>query len=314
MKLNSIQTLIGTATTTACLLSMTGVAQAGSFYNGWNYARDYSNDGTGGYEQFNGRIASGYEMYGMAVHQDGDTITVGINTNLGLEGRHHGPAKDDNIGWGDFLFSVGGEQYGIHFAETNDSFGRGLDSAAADAAQGTNALGLYKDITTKNVTAKNSGWSTIKKHDNETKNRTANVQDRNAGIKSFGDLESSELSYYNSWRSAPTSIKSGTKVENDNFQLLNQSQLSGLGLDFGGAFGVGSNTLGATTFGFSFTKTPEMLGEFVAHLFAECTNDGMAIQGTFEEVPSVPVPEPTAVAGLALVGLMFAGSKLRQHS
>lgn len=312
MKLNSIQTLIGTAATTACLLSMTGVAQAGTFVNGWNYARDYFNDGTGGYT--NG--VSVYEIYGMAVHQDGDTITVGINTNLGLQGTYHDPAKDDNIGWSDFLFSVGGQQYGIHFAQTNDSFGRGLNSAALDAAQGTNALGLYKDITTKNVTAVNDGWSTIKAHYDYTKNRAQNVADRNAGVKSLGDLESSETSFYTANRGAPTSIKSGTKVENDNFQLLNSTQLSSLGLDFSKAFGVASNKLGTQTFGFSFTKTPEMLGEFVSYLFAECTNDGIALKGTFEEVkvPGVPVPEPTAVAGLALVGLMLAGSKLRKHS
>ncbi|MBP0028701.1 XDD3 family exosortase-dependent surface protein [Roseofilum sp. Guam] len=314
MKLNSIQTLIGTAATTACLLSMTGVAQAGSFYNGWNYARDYSNDGTGGYSWVDGRKVSGYEMYGMAVHQEGDTITVGINANLALDGRYHSGAKDKNIGWGDFLFSVGGQEYGIHFAETNDSFGRGLKNAAQDTAQGTNPLGLYKDITTKNVSARNSGWSTIQKHYNHTKNRSLNVQDRNAGIKSFGDFDASETSFYTAKRGAPTSIASGTKVENDNFQLLSQSQLSSLGLDFGGAFGVGNNKLGATTFGFSFTRTPEMLGEFVAHLFAECTNDGMAIEGIFEEVATVPVPEPTALTGLALVGLMFAGAKLRKQS
>jgi hypothetical protein len=315
MKLNSIQTLIGTAATTACLLSMTGVAQAGTLVNGWNYARDYFNDGTGGEEVFNGRTASGYEIYGMALHQDGDTITVAVNTNMGLEGRYYNGANDKNIGWGDFLFSVGGEQYGIHFAETNDSFGRGLNNATLDAAQGTNPVGLYKDVTTKNVTAKNSGWSTIKKHYDYTKNRAQNVTDRNAGIKSLGDLESSETSFYTTSRTAPTSIKSGTKVENDNFQLLNSTQLSSLGLNFSNAFGVENNKLGTQTFGFSFTKTPEMLGEFVSYLFAECTNDGIALKGTFEEVevPSIPVPEPTAVAGLALVGLMLAGSKLRKH-
>jgi len=137
-----------------------------------------------------------------------------------------------------------------------------------------------------------NGFLSLLKHYNQTKNRSQNIQDRNAGIKSFGDLEASETSFYTANRGAPTSIKSGTKVENDNFQLLNQSQLSGLGLDFGGAFGVGNNKLGATTFGFSFTRTPEMLGEFVAHLFAECTNDGMAIEGILKKSLLFRFPNP----------------------
>ena len=320
MKFNSLQTFIGTAATAACLLGMTGIAEAGTFVNGWNYARDYSYDGTGGYSSRTdpdtglSYSTSAYEIYGLAIHQEGETVTVGINANMGLGGNYFSGAADKNVGWGDFMFNAGGQKYGVHFSQDNDSFGRGNQDGALDDFAPRHTLGLYKDITTKDVSAVNSGWSSLESHYNATKDRAVNSAERNAGIKSFGDLEGSEMDFYTQSRSSGNAIASGTKVENDNFQLLNQTELSNLGLDFGNAFDVANHRLGTHTFGFSFTRTPEMLGDFVAHLFAECINDGAAIVGKFEEVVAeVPVPEPTATVGLALFGLMAAGSKLRKR-
>ncbi|MDJ1184699.1 XDD3 family exosortase-dependent surface protein [Roseofilum casamattae] len=322
MKFNSLQTFIGTAATAACLLGMTGIAQAEPLIEseGWNYARDYSFDGTGGYSwrtdpETGARYkTSAYEIYGLAIHQEGETVTVGINANMGIDGNYFGGAADNNVGWGDFMFNAGGENYAVHFSQDNDSFGRGNRDSALDDLAPRHTLGLYKDITTKDVSALNSGWSSLQSHYNSTKNRSVNVAERNAGIKSFGDLEGSEMDFYTQRRSSGNAIASGTKVENDNFQLLTGTQLSGLGLDFGNAFDVANHRLGTHTFGFSFTRTPEMLGDFVAHLFAECINDGAAIVGKFEEVVAeVSVPEPGAIGGLAVLGLMVAGSKLRKR-
>lgn len=105
------------------------------------------------------------------------------------------------------------------------------------------------------------------------------------------------------------SIKSGTYEGAVN--ILNN--LSGLGLDFG-HFGA----IGDYTFGFSFDKSLMPVGEFVAHLFAECANDGIAIRRSLNEMvlvsrPTTDVPEPASTAGLAWLGLTFFGAQLRKR-
>ncbi|XDE62519.1 PEP-CTERM sorting domain-containing protein [Arthrospira platensis BEA 1257B] len=46
-------------------------------------------------------------------------------------------------------------------------------------------------------------------------------------------------------------------------------------------------------------------GDYLASLFLECGNDGVALAG-------VSVPEPGTLAGLALLGVTFMGSKVRK--
>lgn len=48
-------------------------------------------------------------------------------------------------------------------------------------------------------------------------------------------------------------------------------------------------------------------GDFLAHLFFECANDGLAIEGNFQEPkPPVSTPEPSSMLALALLGGTFA--------
>jgi hypothetical protein len=79
-----------------------------------------------------------------------------------------------------------------------------------------------------------------------------------------------------------------------------------VGLDFGQYGAVGDYT-----FGFSFDRSllPEDGGDFIAHLVAECINDGMALLGQLPSVTRVdtpdPVqeaPEPALASGLLLLG------------
>lgn len=282
MKFLSAKVLIATTAIAVCGGVTSGQsAIAGTLYQGWNYAQDSFKDGTGG----NGA----FEIYGIAVHQQGDQITVGINANTGAGGWYTNPnpneVVDGHIGWGDLIFNFSGVQYGLRFATKSGS--------------GVAELGLYTDITTKDVTKENHGWESLKAHNNNSGKHD-----------SLGDFKSSEMSYYTDKRNAPVVLASGNKVVNDNFQALGKAELGALGLDFSGAFGVANNILGSQTFGFTFTRTADMLGDFVASLFFECINDGIAIKGNLAENPVIPqteVPEPTSIVSLALIGLALSG-------
>ncbi|NES70761.1 MAG: PEP-CTERM sorting domain-containing protein, partial [Okeania sp. SIO2D1] len=81
------------------------------------------------------------------------------------------------------------------------------------------------------------------------------------------------------------------------------NDFSNLGLDFAGNVAQ----TGSYTYGFSFDTSNFDYGEFVAHVFAECGNDGIGFTGLVREFPDVEasqeVPEPAALTGLALLGL-----------
>jgi hypothetical protein len=73
---------------------------------------------------------------------------------------------------------------------------------------------------------------------------------------------------------------------------------------------------GAFTYGFSIGTDTLPLGDFVAHVFAECINDGLAFQGAIAATPSrsptpgATVPEPALT--LALAGVTVMGLQLRR--
>ncbi|MGK7927730.1 MAG: PEP-CTERM sorting domain-containing protein, partial [Spirulina sp.] len=75
------------------------------------------------------------------------------------------------------------------------------------------------------------------------------------------------------------------------------------------------------TFGFSLDKSalegmlPGGMSQFMAHVFLECANDGVALAGTFEmpeAAEDIDVPEPSALLGLSSLGLAFLARKRRQ--
>lgn len=59
--------------------------------------------------------------------------------------------------------------------------------------------------------------------------------------------------------------------------------------------------------GFKFDRSLLPGGDFFANLFVECGNDGVAISGHLQDVP-----EPSVMVGLALMGLVFGGDRLRR--
>jgi hypothetical protein len=219
----------------------------------WMYAKDSFTDGTG---------HNSLEIYGVAIKQIGDTITVAINANMGTEGETdwsslpksiQNKIKDGHVGLTDFVLDFAGTKYAVHFAANNDS--------------GVTTPGLYQDITLKDVAKENAGYSNLSSYKNNAKN------------PSLGDLSfSSGYFDMNSNWSVPMSIESGTKVDGDNFMSLTAAKLASIGLDFVSGLGVSNaSELGSHTFGFSFTKTDEMAGDFIGYFFTECRNDGLAI-------------------------------------
>lgn len=275
MKLGYLTKAIAT-TTTIGLLSLTATAaHAGTFHNGWNYAIDSFNDG---YNAGTIGANSKYEMYGIAIQETAETVSVAINSNAPLGGWYSGGATNNNIAFGDLFFNFGagnlassqGNLFAVHFDSNGDN---GLD------------LGVYSNVEGKKVGGSNNGFTSLQKNANDVSNQ--------GGTANLADLAQNDPYFNNEPINA---IKSGTKI--GDIALLEANQLAGL--DFGHFSATGNYT-----FGFSFDRSLLPSGDFLAHLFFECANDGMAIEGSFEE-PPVSTPEPNSMLALALLGGTFA--------
>jgi hypothetical protein len=252
---------------------------AATLSNGWNYAIDSFTDGVTGPQ-----IGGGdFEFYGIAVKETSDTAFVAINSNLNLAGYADSAAVKGNINYGDLFFNFSGQNFDT--ANANGSlfavrFAAGNDSGVA-------TTGVYSNVTAKNVTKTNSGFLNL--------NQYNTVVASQGGTPSMADLSATDP-YFNqtgNW-TIMNEIATGQKVADIN--LLTPASLSALGLNF-----AQFNAVGSQTIGFSFNKSSMPSGSYIANLFAECANDGVAIKGEFEAVP-----EPSTWLG-TLVGLGFLG-------
>ena len=268
-------------------------SQAGTLHNSWNYGIDAFGDGSGG---------SVYDLKGLAIKETNDSVFIAITGGLGLEGKSHSGAADGNVGHGDLFFNFTGEDFqtasdqgdlfGVRFAGTNDS--------------GVSQVGVYENVSAESVTLDNVGYKSSKKYYEKSggKYDVANTMGT--------DLASKEAVYDYLY-----DIQAGDAVTHDNTKILNVidsgdflgglqsldlNQLTEEGLDFGHF-----NANGSKTVGFKFDRSFLPGGEFFAHLFIECGNDGIALSGDIKDVP-----EPSAMAGLTLLGLVFSGAGLRK--
>ncbi|MEM9212943.1 MAG: PEP-CTERM sorting domain-containing protein [Cyanobacteria bacterium P01_F01_bin.150] len=269
---------------------VTGLGQAawaGTLHNGWNYSIDSFNDGTQA-----GRVGdtSAYEFYGMAMKKTKDKVYFAVNSNLSIDGEASNGAKNGTIAFGDLFLNFGdsssvsaenGNLYGIRFSDANDSSEYGI------------GLGLYSDVTGVGLMRKNNGYSNLKSHRNK-------VNKKYGGHASFGDLNAKTAYFnHNSGKKLNKSAYGYTNIKSGNFLggVEMVSNLSNLGLDFG-HFGA----RGTETIGFSVDRSVLPDTSFIAHLFAECNNDGIVLAGDLAHVP-----EPSAMLSLALFGLAGAG-------
>ncbi|WP_311737746.1 PEP-CTERM sorting domain-containing protein [Limnospira platensis] len=214
----------------------------------------------------------------MWVALTGGTPLAGVNTR---------DARSGVIGWGDLFFNFTGDDFltasqnnalfGVRFAETNDS--------------GASELGVYSNVRAKSVTSINNGYNSLQHYYNSGFYRQNTMGTDIATRQEAYD-------YFGQRTSIDNVIASGNLVGGIN--MHSQQELLNAGLDFGNF-----NRAGTHTFGFSFSKSLIGSGDYLASLFLECGNDGVALAG-------VSVPEPGTLAGLALLGVTFMGSKVRK--
>ncbi len=294
MNTQKLATLIGSAAAALCLISATGEqAQAGQLYQDWNYGIDAFNDGSGG---------SQYEIKGMAIKETADSIFVALTGGTPLTGVSDSMAADGNIGWGDLFFNFSGKDFqtasnegslfGVRFAGTNDSF--------------VNQVGVYGNVKADSVTTTNHGYGSLKQYYNagweKTNTQGTDLPTANAAYNYF---YGSTVARNPTTSNTPilNAIKSGNFL--GGIDLLNITELNQAGLDFGHFSANGSQTVG---FKFNRSLLPQQGGNFVSNLFIECGNDGVALHGQLKAVP-----EPSSLAGIAVVGLMIGGTQLRRR-
>jgi hypothetical protein len=281
MKLRNIATLIAGMAASLGLISITGQqANAGTLYQNWNYSIDAFNDGSGG---------SAYDIKGIAVKETADSIFVALTGGMPLTGTYASAAVDKNIGWGDLFFNFTGNNFqtasdakslfGIRFAGTNDS--------------NASSTGIYKNVQATSVTGINNGYSSLQQYNDAGWYKTNTLGT---------DLPTKADAYgYLGQGSVLNVIGSGTKV--GDITMLTTGALTAAGLDFAHFAASGTETIG-----FQFSKSLFGSGDYLAHVFVECANDGVALAGELKDVP-----EPTGLGGLAVVGLVVGGSQLRKR-
>jgi hypothetical protein len=278
-------------------LSGLGALEAEAAPDRWDFTSDNGNDGLP-----SGLGTPNYEMYGIHHGYDSgmDRFYVAIDSNLPLAGIGNTGAGGGNIAYGDMILNFNvGQSFGSISSAANDKV-FAVRFAANDKGS---TLGLYKNVKTTSVTTDNVGFETLEKYK------------KAAGANA--DLGAVSWDYFNENFDENTTstpilnvIETGDKVADDGFEVLDETALKNLGLS--------SPKQGSELYGFSFKGSALGLSgqkDFIAHLFAECGNDGMAFHGKFIETsPSTEVPEPSSIAGLVAMGLIFKGCKHKKRA
>ena len=281
-----IKQLFGFTGAIALSLGVAQTVQAGTFHNGWNYSLDAQGDGSGG---------SVYDIKGLAFQETEQHVYFSISGNTPLTGESYGGAADGNVGWGDLMLNFSGNSFqaaeqngdllGIRFAETNDS--------------GVSQLGLYGGIVTASVAGDNAGYTTLN-HYYSASNGKFNV------ANTMGDISTDEEVYeYFSGDPNGSNIKTQNVIASGNYlgaiELISDQDAADAGLDFSHFNATGDEQI---TFRLDRSLLPT--ASFIASVFLECANDGIALHGE-----TTDVPEPSILGGLVLLGMVAGGRKLR---
>jgi hypothetical protein len=262
-------------------LSMVPSSAQAIDFGGWDYANSSYRNGVQG-ANIGGNV---FEFHSMAVKDLGDRFIVALNANLDPNGGK------DGIAYGDLLFNFTPKNL-KGASDQSALFGVKFQTLNSDS--GVSQTGIYSGVKAKAVGTQNSGFSNFDQRTGYLANYTSTATSE---LNNLGDLQTTDA-YFDGMRTGNNvllnSIKSGTRV--GDISMLNKTQLSGLGVDFGHF-----NATGTQTFGFSFIKPKGFEGNFTSTLAFECFNDAVALTGT-----SKKAPEPLALAGLAVVGAALA--------
>ena len=285
MKFNIVTHFI-TATAAAGFIGLSGqAAQAGQFHNGWNYAIDSFSDGSGG---------SSFEIKGMAIKETKNNVFVALTGGMPLVGVEDSVAAGGNIGWGDLFFNFSGKNFqaasasnnllGIRFAGTNDS--------------GAAATGVYTGVSAKSVSGSNHGYTSLDwYYDAGFERPNSQGTDLPNAQAVYDYFYPASVATDPNENNTPllNVINTGTKVGD----VVALTDLSSVDFAHFGADAVGTHTIG-----FKFDRSLFGSGNYIANLFLECGNDGIALE----------VPEPVGLVTFAALGLMGSGLLRRKQA
>lgn len=283
---SQLKTLLGTAVTTACIVSAAALpASAGALTGGttlslfleclndgislgvgrnptdeagWQYAIDSYTDGVAG----NNVGGNAYEIYSMGVKETSDNIFITINSNTPYDGNRHNNAQNGTIALGDLFINL--DALELNFQQASDAGSLYAIRFVANNDSGVAELGVYSNVTAKSVTEVNAGFKSIKKYNQHVTNK--------GKTPSFGDLPAN-TDYFDRNQSLNV-IASGNFLTG--LTLLSQADLTAAGFDW-------EQTPGKHTLGFKFDKS--------------------VLPGGTPEPESVP--EPGAMVGLVILGTTF---------
>ena len=209
-----------------------GTAHAADFYNGWYYAIDSQNDGSGGV---------GYEHRGLAFTTVGHYMVFALSSGMPLGGTASGSSVNGSQANGEMFLNFSSHNldtqakftdanvFAVRFDANNDSLGN---------VGGSNpTLGLFGDISVFSAPPTNNGYGSLQQYINAGFGRNPDA---------MGDLEDSsgDVTYYLSNGTQYTNISEGRYM--GGVLSLTRGDLNTVGLDFGhfGADPSGNNVYG----------------------------------------------------------------------
>ena len=256
------------------------------------YTADSFSDGVSG--TIVGGADSVFELYGIGYTQTDTTFYVGLNTNLPIGGSPDASADGGSVTWGDLFFNFSaqpfaeavteGQVYGVRFDAANDS--------------PLPQLGLYQVQQTTSVTPINTGFASLADYQS--------VVTEAGGIPSLGSIPIN--GGYLSNTGLPQNVIAEGILLSEDVNFIEDFSSVGFAPDFG--FSSSLSQTGNFTYGFSIDRAALPTGDFIAHLLAECANDGVAFAGTLLAQEISPISEPESVpeptTWLACFGLGIA--------
>ncbi|MGD1908028.1 MAG: XDD3 family exosortase-dependent surface protein [Leptolyngbyaceae cyanobacterium] len=270
-----------------------------------NYTADSATDGV------TGPIVGGgdFELYGLGYVQQGNDLFVGLNTNLPVGGFIDPFVTGGSIAWGDMFFDFADPALNLSFEEALAAgwiYGVRFDAANDSSV----ALGLYQVTATKSVVQTNNGFESFAAY--------TNAVVAGGGTPSLGEIPL-DGSYLGTGL-PQNEIADGTFLGEVTF--IEDFSTVGFAPDFG--FGSALSQTGRFTYGFRVDSALLPSRDFVAHVLAECINDGLAFRGEItaiappseEDTPpeKTTVPEPGGLLGMAIASGILALSAVTSHT